>query len=119
MARRWQGGHRGAATRLAPGRGPGGVRRVGAWSVGADKDLPRGGTVVEALSGRSALVIGASSGIGLETANLFADAGAKVHAAARRSEAIRDGAGERSVTAHALDISDKDAVWRVVEEAGE
>jgi NAD(P)-dependent dehydrogenase (short-subunit alcohol dehydrogenase family) len=71
------------------------------------------------LSGKTALVIGASSGIGLSTANLFADAGAKVHAAARRREAIEEGAGERDVTAHALDISDGEAVWRTVEEIGE
>ena len=71
------------------------------------------------LSGKTALVVGASSGIGLSTANLFADAGAKVHAAARRQETIEEGAGERGVVAHALDVSDKDAVWRTVEEVGE
>jgi NAD(P)-dependent dehydrogenase (short-subunit alcohol dehydrogenase family) len=71
------------------------------------------------LSGKTALVIGASSGIGLATANLFADAGATVHAAARRSEAIEVGAGGRNVTAHALDISDQEAVWRTEEEIGE
>jgi NAD(P)-dependent dehydrogenase (short-subunit alcohol dehydrogenase family) len=70
------------------------------------------------LSGKTAFVIGASSGIGLATANLFADVGATVHAAARRSEAIEDGAGGRNVTAHTLDISDKVAVWRAVEEVG-
>ena len=70
------------------------------------------------MSGKSALVIGASSGIGLAAANLFADAGAEVHAAARRKEAIEEGANE-NVTAHALDISEKDAVWRLVEEVGE
>jgi NAD(P)-dependent dehydrogenase (short-subunit alcohol dehydrogenase family) len=72
-----------------------------------------------ALSGKTALVIGASSGIGLATANLFADSGAVVHAAARRRETIQEGTGERNVTAHALDISDKGAVWRTVEEVGE
>ena len=72
-----------------------------------------------ALSGKTALVVGASSGIGLSTANLLADAGAKVHAAARRRETIEEGAGERGVVAHALDISDKDAVWHTVEELGE
>jgi NAD(P)-dependent dehydrogenase (short-subunit alcohol dehydrogenase family) len=71
------------------------------------------------LSGKTALVIGASSGIGLTTANLFADTGAKVHAAARRREAIEEGAGERDVNAHALDVSDREAVWRTVEEVGE
>jgi NAD(P)-dependent dehydrogenase (short-subunit alcohol dehydrogenase family) len=70
------------------------------------------------LSGKTALVIGASSGIGLSTANLFADAGARVHAAARRVEAIEKGVGGR-VVAHALDISDRQAVWRTVEEVGE
>jgi NAD(P)-dependent dehydrogenase (short-subunit alcohol dehydrogenase family) len=71
------------------------------------------------LSGKTALVIGASSGIGLSTANLFADTGAKVHAAARRKEAIEEGAGERDVNAHALDVSDREAGWRTVEEVGE
>jgi NAD(P)-dependent dehydrogenase (short-subunit alcohol dehydrogenase family) len=71
------------------------------------------------LSGKTALVIGASSGIGLATANLFADADARVHAAARRREAIGEGVGSRPVTAHSLDISDKDAVWRLVGEVGE
>ena len=71
------------------------------------------------LSGKTALVIGASSGIGLATANLFADADARVHAAARRRETIEEGVGSRPVTAHSLDISDRDAVWRLVEEVGE
>jgi NAD(P)-dependent dehydrogenase (short-subunit alcohol dehydrogenase family) len=71
------------------------------------------------LWGKSALIIGASSGIGLATAILFADVGATVHAAARRREAIQEGAGERNVRAHALDISDKEGVWQVVEEVGE
>ncbi len=71
------------------------------------------------LSGKTALVIGASSGIGLATVNLFADTGAKVHAAARRREVIEEGAGGRDVTAHALDVSEQEAVARTVEEVGE
>ena len=71
------------------------------------------------LSGKTAFVIGASSGIGLETVKLFADAGATVHAAARRREVIEEGVGERSVTAHTLDISDGETVRRTVEEVGE
>jgi NAD(P)-dependent dehydrogenase (short-subunit alcohol dehydrogenase family) len=71
------------------------------------------------LAGKTALVIGASSGIGLSVTNLFAEAGARVHAAARRKEAIEEGAAGREVVAHALDISEKEAVRRVVEEVGE
>ena len=61
------------------------------------------------LDGRVALVAGASSGIGLATALAFADAGARVHAAARRVDAIEAAAGDR-VAAHALDVSDRAAV---------
>jgi NAD(P)-dependent dehydrogenase (short-subunit alcohol dehydrogenase family) len=75
------------------------------------------------LSGKTAVVVGASSGIGLATANLFADAEATVHAAARRVEAIQDGAGERTdsgrVKAHALDVSNAGAVEKVIGEVGE
>ena len=62
-----------------------------------------------ALDGRVALVAGASSGIGLATALAFAEAGAHVHAAARRADAIEEAAGDR-VVAHALDVTDRDAV---------
>ena len=71
------------------------------------------------LSGKSAVVIGASSGIGLATANLFADSGATVHAAARRKGAIEDGAEGRAITAHELDISDEAAVRRTLEGIGD
>ena len=71
------------------------------------------------LSGTSAVVIGASSGIGLATANLFADSGGTVHAAARRRGAIEEGAGGRAVTAYELDISDEAAVRRTIEGIGE
>ena len=62
-----------------------------------------------ALDGRVALVAGASSGIGLATALAFAEAGAHVHAAARRAGAIEAAAGGR-VVAHALDVCDRAAV---------
>jgi NAD(P)-dependent dehydrogenase (short-subunit alcohol dehydrogenase family) len=75
------------------------------------------------LSGKTAFVTGASSGIGLATANLLADSGAVVHAAARREAAIGEGAGERirsgSVVPHALDVTDAGAVERVIREVGE
>jgi NAD(P)-dependent dehydrogenase (short-subunit alcohol dehydrogenase family) len=67
-----------------------------------------------ALDGRVALVAGASSGIGLATAVAFADAGADVHAAARRVAPIRQAAGDR-VQPHALDVCDRDAVDHLVQ----
>jgi NADP-dependent 3-hydroxy acid dehydrogenase YdfG len=72
---------------------------------------------VSALDGKVALVAGASTGIGLATALAFADAGAQVHAGARRPELIEEGAGDR-VTAHALDVGDRDAVARLAATIG-
>lgn len=66
------------------------------------------------LDGRVALIAGASSGIGLATALAFAEAGAKVHAAARRAGVIADAAGDR-VVAHELDVSDRDSVARLAQ----
>ena len=53
---------------------------------------------------RTVVVIGASSGIGLETARAFLEQGDEVHAAARR-EITLDGA-----RTHRLDFTDRDAV---------
>jgi NAD(P)-dependent dehydrogenase (short-subunit alcohol dehydrogenase family) len=72
---------------------------------------------VGALDGKVALVAGASSGIGLATALAFADAGARVHAAARRPDMIEEAAGDR-VVAHALDVGDRDAVAQLVRTIG-
>lgn len=57
------------------------------------------------LGGRVALVVGASSGIGAATARLFAEAGAHVHAAARRRPSLGEG-----IVGHELDIVDRAAV---------
>jgi len=69
-----------------------------------------------ALDGRVAVVIGASSGIGAETARLFADAGAHVHAAARRKPSLGEG-----IVGHELDVTDRsgvDALARTLLDAG-
>ena len=75
--------------------------------------------MADTLSGKTAVVIGASSGIGLATANLLSDSGATVHAAARRQSAIEEGTEGRAVTAHELDISDEKSVRRMLEGIGE
>jgi NADP-dependent 3-hydroxy acid dehydrogenase YdfG len=56
------------------------------------------------VSGRTVVVIGASSGIGLETARAFAAAGDEVHAAARRDIDLG------GVTTHRLDFTVREAV---------
>jgi NADP-dependent 3-hydroxy acid dehydrogenase YdfG len=61
---------------------------------------------------RVALVVGASSGVGLATAEQLRDAGYTVHAAARR-EIPLDG-----VTAHRLDFTDRPAVDALAAELG-
>lgn len=70
------------------------------------------------MASRVALVTGASSGIGAAIARTFLEAGARVHAAARRRDAILenvgalcpDAVGEGRLVAHALDVSDSRAV---------
>ena len=69
------------------------------------------------LSGKRAIVTGASSGIGVETARALADAGAALTLAVRNTQAgervaaqIREGTGNGAVTVGALDLSDLSSV---------
>jgi NAD(P)-dependent dehydrogenase (short-subunit alcohol dehydrogenase family) len=69
------------------------------------------------LSGKRAIVTGASSGIGVETARALADAGAAVTLGVRNTELgervaaeIREGTGNGAVTVGALDLSDLSSV---------
>ncbi len=71
-------------------------------------------------TGRIVLVTGASSGIGFETARLFADAGAKIVATGRdrgRLAALAD-ATPGSVRAISGDLTDSDFVTRLADAAG-
>lgn len=61
-------------------------------------------------SGRKALVLGASRGLGAASAKLLAEEGATVFAAARDTAAVADWAGELPVTPVALDLADPASV---------
>src|SRR5246500_3920153 len=69
------------------------------------------------LSGKRAIVTGAGSGIGIETARALASAGAEVVLAVRRPQAaeqiaagIIGSTGNTKVSVRALDLSDQDSV---------
>lgn len=63
---------------------------------------------------QTALVTGASSGIGAATARLLAGRGLKVHAVARRAERLADLQGAGDVTAHAVDLRDRAALYETL-----
>jgi NAD(P)-dependent dehydrogenase (short-subunit alcohol dehydrogenase family) len=74
------------------------------------------------LAGRTALVTGASSGLGQHFAQVLAGAGARVALAARRIDRLqaledRIKAGSGSAKAVALDVTDRASVARAFEEA--
>ncbi|MFM7282569.1 MAG: SDR family NAD(P)-dependent oxidoreductase, partial [Planctomycetia bacterium] len=75
----------------------------------------------ETFSGRTALVTGGGTGLGLEIARGLAELGASVHIASRNAEhhqALRDEAAARGwqVAAHTLDVRDNHAVERLAAE---
>ncbi|MBA3259345.1 MAG: SDR family NAD(P)-dependent oxidoreductase [Gemmatimonadales bacterium] len=68
------------------------------------------------LRGKTALVTGASSGIGAATARELARAGCRVILLARRQrelDRVAASLGDRTAAVHALDLTDADAVTRV------
>jgi NAD(P)-dependent dehydrogenase (short-subunit alcohol dehydrogenase family) len=67
---------------------------------------------MRSIKGRVAVVTGASSGIGLATARALADAGAKVHAVARRR-------AEGLFESHCVDVTNANAVDHLMREIGE
>lgn len=62
------------------------------------------------LTGRTALVTGAASGIGASVARALAAAGATVHAVDRDADGLRDLADGSSITTRTADLADLDAL---------
>jgi short-subunit dehydrogenase len=70
------------------------------------------------LGGRTALVTGASGGLGQAIARALVRRGARVVLTARRVEVLESLAAESGGRAVACDLSDRDALVRLVDEAG-
>jgi len=70
----------------------------------------------EPLAGRSALVTGASRGIGRRTAAVLAAAGARVWCLARSTEAVRSLAAELGGEALTADLADDAATWDALDQ---
>ena len=76
------------------------------------------------LNGKTALITGASKGIGLALAYVLADEGCSLHLAARNGEAMQAAKAEIekkypvTVTVHALDLSSSEAMEKLAEDAG-
>ncbi len=71
------------------------------------------------LAGRSALVTGASRGIGRRVAERLAEAGARVWCLARSAEAVTTLAGELGGDAVVADLADDAEVWAALDQVGD
>jgi len=71
------------------------------------------------LDGKTALIAGASRGIGLAIARAMADAGANTLIASRSIEKLKTLAAELEGTALELDVTSRDSIRACAEEAGE
>lgn len=67
------------------------------------------------LSGHTALVTGASRGIGARVAETLAEAGARVWLMARSEALIREQAARLGGSALAVDVTDEEAVWHAMD----
>lgn len=76
------------------------------------------------LNGKSALITGASKGIGLALAHVLAQEGCNLHLAARNGDAMNEAKREIeaahnvTVTVHALDLSRTEAMEKLAEDVG-
>ncbi|MEU2336070.1 SDR family oxidoreductase [Streptomyces sp. NPDC006654] len=76
------------------------------------------------LSGKTAVITGGTSGIGLATAQRFAQEGARVYVTGRRKEALDEavaviGGDVTAVQADSADLADLDRLYATVEAAGD
>ena len=72
-----------------------------------------------ALTGRTALVTGASRGIGRAVAERLAGSGARVFALARSEDALRDLASRTGAEPLVVDLSDDVAIWDAADRLGD
>ena len=71
------------------------------------------------LAGRTALVTGASRGIGRQVAIALADEGARVFGLARSREALTELARDHGVEPLVVDLGDEEATWLALDELGD
>jgi len=86
--------------------------------VGACYARPPGGQGRSLTGAATALVTGASSGIGWGVVEALTGAGHLVHAAARRADRLADLAARTGAVPHALDVTDRAALARLVADTG-